>query len=153
MRVTVQITLDTLERGSLAPDTLGLQLDEAKGLLCAVQGAIVAEQVRAALAAAVGCPGCGTPRRHKDAREIVVRSLFGALRLPSPRWLHCPCTPHETKTFSPLAALIAEGTTPELRYLEAKFAGLVSYARGRRAERRWRRRSRRASSAPSRIAC
>jgi len=140
MRVTVQITLDRddettvvvedvfrLQRGALAPDTLGLQLNEAKSLLSAVQTAIVEEQVRAALAGQVACPVCGTPRRHKDAREIVVRSLFGTLRLPSPRWLHCRCSPHETRTFSPLPCLIAERATPELRYLEAKFAGLVSY--------------------------
>ena len=27
------------------------------------------------------CPHCGVPRRHKDTRTIVVRSLFGTLRL------------------------------------------------------------------------
>ena len=140
MKVTVQITLErddetgivvedvfTLERRALAPDTLGLQLHEAKDLLCAVQRAVVEEQARGALAEQVACPGCDAPRRHKDAREIVVRSLFGTLRLPSPRWLHCPCSAHEARTFSPLAAVIPERTTPELRYLAAKFAGLVSY--------------------------
>ena len=140
MKVTVQVTLEadddtptvvhevfTLERGALACDTLGLHLDEAKDLLCAVQGAIVEEQVRGAVAAQVACPDCGTSRRHKDAREIVVRSLFGTLRLPSPRWWRCPCSAHQTRTFSPLASLIRERATPELRYLEAKFAGLISY--------------------------
>jgi hypothetical protein len=83
--------------------------------------------VRGALKALAGCPCCGTARRHKDAREIVMRSLFGTLRLPSPRWWHCPCATHQTRTFSPLASLIAERTTPELQYLAAKFAGLVSY--------------------------
>jgi hypothetical protein len=57
----------------------------------------------------------------------VVRALFGAPRLHSPRWRHCPCQPQATRTFSPLAAAIPERTTPELLYLEAKFAGLVSY--------------------------
>jgi len=140
MKVTVRVTLEadddtpavvheafTLERGALACDTLGLHLDEAKDLLRAVQSAIVEEQVRGALKARVACPCCGKARRHKDAREIVVRSLFGTLRLPSPRWWHCSCATHQTRTFSPLATLIAERTTPELLYLEAKFAGLVSY--------------------------
>jgi hypothetical protein len=31
------------------------------------------------------------------------------------------------RTFSPLAALLRERTTPELSYLQARFAGLVSY--------------------------
>jgi hypothetical protein len=140
MKITVSVTVDacddtptviheafTVERGALGGDTVGLRLDEAKDLLAAVQDTVVNEQVKASLAAQAACPGCGTPRRHKDSRDIVVRSLFGTLRLSSPRWWHCACTPHETKTFSPLAGTIAERTTPELVYLEAKFAGLASY--------------------------
>ena len=50
-----------------------------------------------------------------------------ALRLASPRWWHCSCSAHDTATFSPLAAVLRERTTPELVYLQAKFAGLVSY--------------------------
>jgi len=57
----------------------------------------------------------------------VVRSLFGTLRLPSPRWRHCSCRDQPTRTFQPLAALLPERTTPELAYLQARFAGLVSY--------------------------
>jgi hypothetical protein len=48
--------------------------------------------------------------------------------LDSPRWWSCPCTPrHGVRTFSPLAAVLRERTTPELSYLQARFAGLVSY--------------------------
>jgi hypothetical protein len=57
----------------------------------------------------------------------VVRSLFGTLRLASPRWWHCGCQPQARATFSPLAAVLPTRVTPELQYLEAKFAGLVSY--------------------------
>ena len=56
-----------------------------------------------------------------------MRTLFGTLRLPSPRWYHCPCTPQPTRTFSPLAEVLSERNTPELLYLESKFAGLLSY--------------------------
>jgi hypothetical protein len=140
MKVTMSVTLEaddnarsvvhevfTLERGALAPDTLGLQLDEAKELLAAVQETVVNEQVRATLAAETACPGCGRTRRHKDAREIVVRSLFSTLNLVSPRWLHRPCSAQNTRTFSPLAELLPERSAPELVYLESKLAGLVSY--------------------------
>src|SRR5208283_4030181 len=99
----------------------------AKQLLASVQEVVVAEQVRDCLVARVPCPGCGRPRRHKDARTITLRTLFGRLRLESPRWHHCSCQPQEQKTFSPLAEILPERTTPELLYLEAKFAGLVSY--------------------------
>ena len=73
------------------------------------------------------CPDCGEAHRHKDARGIVVRSLYGTLHLRSPRWWHCSCQPHDARTFSPLAALLPERTTPELAYLEAKFSGLAAY--------------------------
>jgi len=40
---------------------------------------------------------------------------------------HCPCQARAARTFSPLAATLRERTTPELSYLQARFAGLVSY--------------------------
>jgi hypothetical protein len=116
-----------LDRDGLALDTLGLQLAEAKDLLVAVQDSLVEHQVNAAITKQAPCPRCGKPRRHKDTRAIVVRSLFGALRLPSPRWCHCSCQDQRSRTFQPLAELLGERTAPELAYLQARFAGLVSY--------------------------
>ncbi len=73
-------------------------------------------------------PHCGQARRHKDQHTIVLRILFGALRLPSPRWWHCDCQTQRTRTFRPLAVLLPERSTPKLAYLQAKFAALTSYA-------------------------
>ena len=115
------------DRDDLAPDTLGLQLAEAKDLLAAVQDTVVEQQASVAIARQVACPHCGRARRHKDTRTIVVRSLFGTLRLPSPRWRHCGCLGQPARTFQPLAALLPERTTPELAYLQARLAGLISY--------------------------
>jgi len=141
MRVRVQVVIESddnddrppavhevaqFERADARIDTLGLQLAEAKDLLQKVQEVVVGEQVRTCLAEQVACPECGRARRHKDADTIVVRTLFGTLHLRSPRWWQCSCQPQSTRTFSPLAALLPERTTPEL-YLESKFAGLVSY--------------------------
>src|SRR5450756_3119685 len=88
MKLTVQVVLHadddtetvlgeavTLIRQELAPETLGLQLQEAKDLLAAVQITVVEHQVAAALACQVTCPDCGVPRRHKDSRPIVMRTL------------------------------------------------------------------------------
>ena len=108
----------TLDRDGMAPDTFGLQLSEAKDLLTAMQDTLVEQQVNEAIVKQVSCPHCGAPRRHKDTRTIVVRSLFGALRLPSPRWWHCCCQDQPTRTFQPLAELLPERTTPELAYLQ-----------------------------------
>lgn len=140
MRITVQVVIESdeerlperhevaqLDRSELDAGTVGLQLEEAKQLLASMQEVIVAEQVSRCLATRAPCPGCGRPRRHKDARTITLRTVFGRLRLKSPRWHHCPCRRQPTKTFSPLAEILPERTTPELLYLESKFASLVSY--------------------------
>ena len=116
-----------LDRDQLSADTLGLQLAEAKDLLAAVQDTLAGQQVAAAVAAQVPCPHCGRARRHKDMRTIRVATLFGTLRLASPRWWHCTCRPQPTRTFQPLAGLLPERTTPELAFLQARFAALVSY--------------------------
>jgi hypothetical protein len=116
-----------VERSDLHIDTLGLHLAEAKDLLQKVQAVVVDEQVRSCLAEQVTCPECGRIRHHKDAATIVLRTLFGTLHLRSPRWWHCPCKAQPTRTFSPLAAMQHERSTPELLYLESKFSGLISY--------------------------
>ena len=121
-----------IERGDLSVDTLGLYLAEAKDLLQRVQTVLIDEQVRTCLTQQVNCPECTRPRAHKDTKRIVVRTLFGTVRLASPRWRHCVCQAQPTRTFCPLAAALPERTTPELLYLESKFAGLVSYGQSAR---------------------
>ena len=74
MKITVSVTIQadddapavvsdvfTLNRDHLAPDTIGLHLDDAKDLLSAVQEKMVDEQARAALAEQAACPSCGAP--------------------------------------------------------------------------------------------
>ena len=126
-RAAVVHDVASIERDELTVDTLGLQLAEAKLLLQRVQEVLIDEQVRSCLSQQVACPGCGRPRAHKDTKTMVMRTLFGTVRLASPRWRHCLCRPQPIRTFCPLAAALPERTTPELVYLESKFAGLVSY--------------------------
>jgi hypothetical protein len=75
------------------------------------------------------CARCGRSHRHKDTRTITVRTLFGTLLLDSPRFLACRCRADDAQgsvTFSPLAALLALRSTPELVYLQARFAAVMS---------------------------
>ncbi len=140
MKIKVQIIIESdegqtetiqevahLERGKLQPAELGLTLREAKALLEGAQRAMVDEQIAEYLSEQAACPKCGKMRLHKGAHAIVYRSLFGKLKLHSPRLFRCGCEPHLSRTFSPLAELLTERTAPELLYLEAKFAALVSY--------------------------
>lgn len=116
-----------LERGRLQPTELGLTLMEAKTLLAGVQRAMVEEQVAEYLTEQSACLECGRKRLHKGMHIIVYRSLFGKLKLHSPRLFRCVCVQQMSRTFSPLAELLTERTAPELLYLEAKFSALVSY--------------------------
>jgi hypothetical protein len=140
MRVRIQVVIEpdqgvppvvqevaTLERGPLQPDGLGLTLAEAKDLLRGVQETMVAEQVAEFVAQPECCPDCGRQRPRKGRHEIVYRTLFGKLRLDSPRLYACSCQESDRASVSPLAKLLPERTAPELAYLEAKFAALMSY--------------------------
>ena len=104
-----------------------MQLAEAKDLLQRVQEVLIDEQVRECLAKEMACLQCRRRRAHKDTKTIVMRTVFGTVRLASPLWYHCACQSHSTRTFCPLAAALPERATPELLFLESKFAGLVSY--------------------------
>src|SRR5271165_2232931 len=63
--------------------------------------------------------------------KVVIISFFArrlaSLRLESPRLYHCQCESDGRTSFSPLAELLQERSSPELVYLETEFAALVSY--------------------------
>ena len=140
MRVTVQVSiqaddgadvvvhevLDVQRDGDLDLDRLGLRLAEAKELLAGLQTVMTTGQAVSAIDRRSRCVGCGRRFAHKDRRTVTVRTVFGAVTLPSPRWRRCPCDTR-AGSFSPLPALLADRVTPELLGLEARFAGLVSY--------------------------
>jgi hypothetical protein len=103
-------------------------LAEAKDLLRGVQETVVAAQVAAFEAWQECCPDCGRARRRNGRHEIVYRTPFGKLRLDGPRFYACPCREAAPRaSLSPLAEQLPERTAPELAYLEAKFAALMSY--------------------------
>ncbi|MBF6613037.1 MAG: ISKra4 family transposase [Chloroflexi bacterium] len=141
-----------LERAStqLTPETLGLTLTEAKGLLVGIQHLLATAQVAAYLEHHNYCPQCGAAYAIKSRRTLVLRTLFGKLHLPSPQLYTCPCESslqhqqtsdcerqpdvqenqadsHAKKSFSPLVALLAQRTSPEFAYLQTKWAALMSY--------------------------
>jgi hypothetical protein len=108
-------------------EAVGLSLDEAKTLLAGIQNRLVTAQAADYAARHRHCPACGHRLRSKGYETIVFRTAFGAVRLPSPRFVHCRCQAANAKTFSPLTGLFTEHAAPELLYLESKWASLVSY--------------------------
>jgi len=122
---TVVTEVATFEREALTEATLGLTLAESKTLLAQLQERLVAQQAASYTTAQQTCPACGAPRRCKGQHQIVVCSLFGTLRIKSPRLRRCACQPADSPhSSSPLAECLPERTTPERRYLEAKWAAL-----------------------------
>ncbi len=106
-KATVVHEVATIERDrDLSVDTLGMQLAEAKDLLQRVQEVLIDEQVRECLAKEMACLQCRRRRAHKDTKTIVMRTVFGTVRLASPLWYHCACQSHSTRTFCPLAAAL-----------------------------------------------
>lgn len=117
----------SFEREDLTPETLGITLQEAKDLLTNVQSTMVEHQVSEYIEQQVPCPNCGKTRAKKGHHEIVFRTLFGKMKLSSPRLYNCSCQTQEKQSFSPLAELLEERTSPELLYLQTKWASLMSY--------------------------
>ena len=120
-----------IERGSLTAETLGLTLAEGKAILAELQAAVVAEQVAAHEIAARRCLACGMDRGIKGHRPVTCRTAFGSLPLTALRLRRCRCgadhAAGDRASFSPLADLLPERTTPELLYLETRWGALVSY--------------------------
>jgi hypothetical protein len=140
MKITVQVVIEsgdglaivtevaTLEREALTDATLGLTLAESKTILAGVQETLVAQQAASYSMAQQICPACGALRRCKGHHQMVVRSLFGTLRLDSPHFRRCACQSADSPgSSSPLAERLVERTTPERRYLEAKWAALLPF--------------------------
>jgi hypothetical protein len=116
-----------LSRDALTPATLGLSLAEGKALLAAIQKQLVQHQVDAFIKESKRCPNCSKRRGYKDMKQLVMRTIFGKLKLPNPRFYTCQCQPQQQKSIAPLAHHLPERTTPELKYLQSKWASLVSF--------------------------
>ena len=118
-----------MERRQLAMETLGLNLCESKAMLESVQDFVVARQTAEDLEQRRHCPNCGDRYTAKGGGTIGVKTLFGAVEVANPRWNRCSCQQSGPKTFRPAAAWLRGTTSPELLYLETKWASLIPFAK------------------------
>jgi hypothetical protein len=116
-----------LTRGDLLPETLGLTLSEGKDLLGKMQKEMVYHQVANYILQHRQCSNCSSEHSVKDSKYISFRTLFGKLKLNSPRFYSCNCKPRLKKSFSPLAVALPERISPEFLYLESKWPALMSF--------------------------
>ncbi len=116
-----------INRSSLTQNSLGLSLQESKAINSELQKCMIAEQVKSYLESARACSSCEKSRIVKGYCSLVYRTLFGKINIKSPRLVNCGCKEHQCGTFSPLTMVLKNRTSPELEYLESKWASLMSY--------------------------
>jgi hypothetical protein len=119
----------SIERQELTMETLGMNLNEGKALLAGVQDFVVAQQVHDDLERHRSCPHCRRRYTSKDSGSTPVSTVFGPVEVPNPRWNRCACQTEGPKTFRPMRTWLNGQTSPEMLYLETKWASLMPFAR------------------------
>ena len=110
-------------------NTIGLSLQESKVILKDLQKKIVLSQAENYIQTHKNCAKCNKPRRIKRHRSIQFRTLFGTIVIPDICFYNCDCVDTNAleKTFSALKAWLPDRISPELLYIETKWASLMSY--------------------------
>lgn len=122
--------LMVLSRDDLVMETMGLTLAESKSLLHDLQSYVVERQATAYLEQHRACPQCGNRYASKSGGGRTVHTTFGRIAVPNPRWYRCRCKPSNgSRTFRPTANWLTARSSPELLYVESKWASLIPYAK------------------------
>ncbi len=139
MKIKLQIVVDDEQGQTKIEDILqleknnelgycaGLSLQESKQLLEILQQKIILEQAEHYTQSHRACPCCHKQRRIKGTHFIQYKTLFGTVVVPSLRLHHCKCQETPTKTFSVLHDWLPEHNSPELQYIETKWASYLSF--------------------------
>src|SRR5664279_2914937 len=117
-----------MERTELALETLGLSVADGKAMLHGVQGFVATQQGIEDLERKRACAACGQRHSSKEVGTYTVKTVFGPVEVPNPRWNRCACQSEGPRTFRPAAAwLQGERSSPELLYLGTKWASLIPF--------------------------
>ena len=139
MKIKIQMTIEndsgetkmedivTINRGELSIETVGLTLKEAKDVTANIQELMTRHQFMEYIAKKRFCSCCGKIRCVKGYHSLTFRTVYGKLKIKSPRLNYCSCEGEARKSFSPLANLLTERISPECLYLQTKMASLMSY--------------------------
>ena len=122
--------LAVIERPDCCLAELGLTFAEGRSLLAKVQAELISKQVQSWLSGQIHCRSCGAALNHKDSRSTVLRTVYGKVTVKSPRLWSCACqrtarTPQHV--VHPLSKDLLRRVTPELEYLQAKWAAHLPY--------------------------
>jgi hypothetical protein len=112
---------DRTTRGRHGRGGMGLSLEDGKEIVRELQSRIIAVQIEMLEAAYSLCIHCGSRKDLKDRRSRQFRTVFGVVRVRCRRFIFCTCRGGKARNEWPLRHLSRSSTTPELRYLLAKF--------------------------------
>ena len=125
---TERVQLAAINR-ELTTDPLGMSLAEGKAVLAAAQQYLVARQCQSIASAHAHCERCEAMLGLKGWHRRQIRTVFGAINVQSPRVRHCRCAGNAAgASFSPLVHVVPTSVTPELEYLQVRWAAHLSYA-------------------------
>ncbi|HEN3636249.1 TPA: ISKra4 family transposase [Yersinia enterocolitica] len=139
MKLTLQIVITdesgvsrteelmTLQKSGDARNDIGLSLSESKSLLNTVQQSMVQQQADEYTHQHIQCPHCLASRRIKGRQKIQYRTLFGIIPVSGLRVYRCRCEESATKTVSLLSDWAGDHTHPSLKYIETRWASMISY--------------------------
>lgn len=113
----------------MADVALGLSLAEGKALLASAQEYLVGAQCEGIAEAHLCCGRCGSKLSLKGWHERQLRTVFGRVKVRSARFRYCACAGKRAgASFSPLVQVLPACVTPELEYLQVKWAAHLPYA-------------------------
>lgn len=125
---TAPVRLAVVDR-ELTTSTLGLSLAEGKALLASAQQYLVRAQCAGIAEAHSHCEICDAKLSIKGWHERQIRTVFGRVKVRSPRVRYCACAGRRAgASFSPLIQLLPTSVIPELEYLQVKWAAHLPFA-------------------------
>ncbi len=119
--------LMTLPKSGDARSDIGLSVSESKQLLNTVQQSVVQLQADEYTHNHIQCPHCLAARRIKGRQKIQYRTLFGVIPISGLRVYRCRCEESTSKTVSLLSDWAGDHTHPSLKYIETRWASMISY--------------------------
>lgn len=123
------VSLADIERGDGDLKQLGLNLSEGRDLMHDVQHALVNAQTHAVVEESRQCPYCHAELSVKTMHTIQYKTVYGKVTIDSPQLRGCKCKYLKgTASYSPLAQAIPFRMSPELEYLQVKWAAHLPYA-------------------------
>ena len=74
-------------------------------------------------------PGLRSALPQQSGGTSTIHTLFGPVAVANPRWNRCTCQTSGAGTFRPTSAWLPGRASPELLYLETKWASLIPFAK------------------------